>query len=98
MTAVPPELLVVLILSILCGVLGAFLLSHKGIRMMRGGLLHRLSIGLAALGIALSMNAIARLFSLGEPWPDAFLVVALIVLFFIGYSAWTNAHELMAQG
>lgn len=71
---------------------------HKGIRMMRGGLLHRISMGLAALGIVLSLNAIARLFSLGEPWADAFLVVALVVLFFIGYSAWASASDIVAQG
>jgi len=50
--AVSPEQFIVLVLSISCGVLGGFLVAHRGVRMMRGGLLYRLSIGLAAVGIA----------------------------------------------
>lgn len=91
---VSAEQLVVLILSILCGVLGAFLLAHKGVRRMRGGLLYRLSIGLAAVGIALSLSAATRILT-SDPMPsDALMVVALVVLFYIGYSAWLSAHEL----
>ena len=88
---------VVLILSILCGVLGAFLLAHKGVRMMRGGLLYRLSIGLAAVGIALGLSAAARVLSLDSAVSDSFQVIALIVLFFIGYSAWLTAHALQTE-
>lgn len=95
--AVSAEQFVVLVLSISCGVLGAFLLAHKGVRMMRGGLLYRLSIGLAAVGIALSLSAGSRIVSTDTMWPDAFLVAALIVLFYIGYSAWLSAHQMRAE-
>ena len=94
---VPAELFVVLTLSILCGVLGVFLLAHKGVRMMRGGLLYRLSIGLAAVGIALSLSAAARVLALDPLWSDGFEVAALLVLFYIGYSAWLSAHEMTAE-
>ncbi len=95
--AVSAEQFVVLVLSISCGVLGAFLLAHKGVRMMRGGLLHRLSIGLAAMGIALSLSAAARMFLTDSMVPDGFLVVALVVLFYIGYSAWLSAHQMPVE-
>jgi ABC-type cobalamin transport system ATPase subunit len=98
LTAVSPELLVVLTLSILCGVLGIFLMAHRTIRKMRGGLLYRLSMGLAALGVVLTLNAVARLFVIQEPWPDGLLIAALVILFFIGYSAWNNAHEMGLEG
>lgn len=98
MTAVSPELLVVLALSILCGVLGAFLMAHRTIRKMRGGLLYRLSMGLAVLGIVLTLNSVARLFAIASPWPDMMLIVALVILFFIGYSAWSSAHEMGIEG
>ena len=88
----------VLALSILCGVLGAFLVVHKNIRRMRGGLLHRLSMGLAAMGIFLSLNAVTRLFAVAEPWPDILLIIALVILFFIGYSAWSSAHDMEVEG
>lgn len=91
------EQFIVLVLSISCGVLGAFLLAHKGVRMMRGGLLHRLSVGLAGVGIALSLSAASRMFWAETTLPDAFLVVALVVLFYIGYSAWTSAHEMRTE-
>ncbi len=78
--AISAEQFMVLVLSVSCGVLGAFLLSHKGVRMMRGGLLYRLSIGLASVGSALSLSASAR--------------VALIVLFYVGYSASLSAHQM----
>lgn len=91
------ETFVVLILSILCGVLGAFLLAHRGVRMMRGGLLYRLSIGLAAVGIALSLSAAARALGLDPLVSDGFQVVALVVLFFIGYSAWLSAHAMETE-
>lgn len=91
------ESFVVLILSILCGVLGAFLLAHKGVRMMRGGLLYRLSIGLAAVGIALGLSAAARVLGLDPMVSDGFQVVALVVLFFIGYSAWLAAHAMQTE-
>jgi len=95
--AVSAELFVVLVLSISCGVLGAFLLAHRGVRMMRGGLLYRLSVGLAAVGIALSLSAAARALALEAVVSDAFLVGALVVLFYIGYSAWLSAHELKGE-
>lgn len=94
---VPVELFVVLTLSILCGVLGVFLLAHRGVRMMRGGLLYRLSIGLAAVGIALSGNAAARVLALDAIYSDVFEVAALVVLFFIGYSAWLSAHTMTRE-
>lgn len=95
--AVSAEQLIVLVLSISCGVLGAFLLAQKGVRMMRGGLLYRLSIGLAAVGIALSLSAATRILTADTALPDAFLVSALIVLFYIGYSAWLSAHHMPAE-
>src|SRR2546427_5582735 len=49
MAAFSPEQVVSLVLSIFCGVLGVFLLAHKGVRMMKGGLLYRISVGLAAI-------------------------------------------------
>ena len=98
MTDVTVETLIVLALSILCGVLGGFLVAHKNIRRMRGGLLYRLSMGLAGVGIFLSLNAVARLFAIEEPWPDVLLIVALVVLFFIGYSAWSSAHDMEIEG
>ena len=95
--AVSAEQFVVLVLSISCGVLGGFLLAHRGVRMMRGGLLHRLSIGLAAVGIALSLSAGFRILLADTILPDAFLVLALVVLFYIGYSAWVSAHQMPAE-
>ena len=94
---VPVELFVVLTLSILCGVLGVFLLAHRGVRMMRGGLLYRLSIGLAAVGIALSGSAAARVLALDPLYSDVFQVAALVVLFFIAYSAWLSAHTMARE-
>ncbi|HKZ23211.1 MAG TPA: hypothetical protein VJ224_02285 [Thermoplasmata archaeon] len=91
------EQFVVLVLSISCGVLGAFLLAHRGVRMMRGGLLHRLSIGLASVGIALSLSAAARILITDTMFPDLFLIVALVVLFYVGYSAWLTAHEMPGE-
>ena len=91
------ESFVVLLLSILCGVLGAFLLAHRGVRMMRGGLLSRLSVGLAAVGIALSLSAAARVLGLDVIGSDGFQVAALVVLFFIGYSAWLSAHAMQSE-
>lgn len=95
--AVSAEQFLVLVLSISCGVLGAFLLAHKGVRMMRGGLLYRLSIGLAAVGIALSLSAASRMVLADTFLPDAFLVTALIALFYVGYSAWTSAHQMAVE-
>ncbi len=94
---IPAELFVVLVLSILCGVLGVFLVAHRGVRMMRGGLLYRLSLGLAAVGIALSLSAATRVLALDPLWSDGLQVVALLVLFFIGYSAWLSAHRLTSE-
>jgi len=91
------ESFVVLVLSISCGVLGVFLLAHRGVRMMRGGLLYRLSIGLAAVGIALSLSAAARVLGLDPLVSDGFQVAALVVLFFIGYSAWLSAHAMQTE-
>lgn len=98
MTNVAVETLIVLALSILCGVLGGFLVAHRNIRRMRGGLLYRLSMGLAAMGAFLSLHAVAQLFTISEPWPDVLLIIALVVLFFIGYSAWISAHEMEVEG
>jgi len=95
--AVSPEQFIVLALSISCGVLGGFLVAHRGVRMMRGGLLYRLSIGLAAVGIALSLSAGFRILLADTILPDAFLVLALVVLFYIGYSAWLSAHQMPAE-
>jgi hypothetical protein len=91
------ESFVVLLLSILCGVLGAFLLAHRGVRMMRGGLLYRLSVGLAAVGIALSLSSAARVLGLDPIVSDGFQIAALAVLFFIGYSAWLSAHGMQTE-
>src|SRR5439155_25776770 len=93
---VSAEQFVVLVLSISCGVLGGFLLAHRGDRMMRGGLLYRLSVGLAAAGIALSLSAGFRILLADTILPDAFLVLALVVLFYIGYSPWLSAHQIPA--
>lgn len=95
--ALPAEPFAVLVLSILCGVLGAFLLAHRGVRMMRGGLLYRLSIGLAAVGIALSLSAAARVLALDSLWSDGLQIAALLVLFYIGYSAWLSAHQMSGE-
>lgn len=95
--AISAEPFIVLALSISCGVLGAFLLAHKGVRMIRSGLLDRLSVGLAAVGIALSLNAAARMFSTDALWPDVFLVSALVVLSCIGYSAWLSAYQMRVE-
>lgn len=95
--SVPPELFVVLVLSISCGVLGAFLLAHRGVRMMRGGLLYRLSVGLAAVGIALSLSTATRVLGLDPLYSDGFQIAALVVLFFIGYSAWLSAHKMSGE-
>jgi len=94
MAAIPPEQVVTLVLSIFCGVLGVFLLTHKGVRMMKGGLLYRISVGLAAIGIVLSLNAGSKLFGVDPSIADVFLIVALVVLFYIGYSTWLSAHQL----
>ena len=91
------ESFVVLILSILCGVLGVFLVAHKGVRMMHGGLLYRLSVGLAAVGIALGVSAASRVLGLDLMVSDSFQIVALVVLFFIAYSAWLSAHAMQVQ-
>ena len=97
MAAISPEQVVSLVLSIFCGVLGVFLLAHKGVRMMKGGLLYRISVGLAAIGIVLSLSAASKLFGADPSVGDVFLIVALVVLFYIGYSAWLSAHQLAEQ-
>jgi len=97
MVVTSPEQIVTLVLSIFCGVLGIFLLAHEGVRMMKGGLLYRISTGLAAIGIVLSLNAGAKLFGVDAAIADVFLIVALVVLFYIGYSAWLSAHQLAQQ-
>src|SRR5438309_9901314 len=94
---VSAEQFVVLVLSISCGVLGGFLLAHRGVRMMRGGLLYRLSVGLAAVGIALSLSAAFRILLADTILPDALLVLALVVLFYIGYIRGLSAHPMPAQ-
>ena len=97
MAAFSPEQVVSLVLSIFCGVLGVFLLAHRGVRMMKGGLLYRISVGLAAIGIVLSLSAASKLFGADPSVGDMFLIVALVVLFYIGYSAWLSAHQLAEQ-
>src|SRR3972149_3802629 len=97
MAATSPEQIVTLVLSIFCGVLGIFLLTHEGVRMMKGGLLYRISVGLAAMGIVLSLNAGTKLFGVDPSIADLFLIVALVVLFYIGYSAWLSAHQMQQQ-
>ena len=94
MVATSPEQVVTLVLGIVCGVLGVFLLTHKGVRMMKGGLLYRISVGLAAIGIVLSLNAGSKLFGVDPSIADVFLIVALVVRFYIGYSTWLSAHQL----
>lgn len=91
------EPFIVLVLSILCGVVGAFLLTHRGVRKMRGGLLYRISVGLAAVGIALSLSAASRILSPDPLFADGFQIGALVVLFYIAYSAWLSAHDLAAE-
>src|SRR3989442_4558580 len=76
---------------------GGFLVAHRGVRMMRGGLLYRLSIRLAAVRSALSLSAGFRILLADTILPDAFLVLALVVLFYIGYSAWLSAHQMPAE-
>jgi len=97
MAVTSPEQIVTLVLSIFCGVLGIFLLTHEGVRMMKGGLLYRISVGLAAMGIVLSLNAGTKLFGVDPSIADLFLIVALVVLFYIGYSAWLSAHHMQQQ-
>ena len=97
MSSMSPEQVVTLVLSIFCGVLGVFLLTHKGVRLMKGGLLYRLSVGLAAIGIVLSLNAGSKLLGVDPSIADVFLIIALVVLFYIGYSAWLSAHQLTEQ-
>ncbi|HII39692.1 MAG TPA: hypothetical protein HA326_00535 [Thermoplasmata archaeon] len=65
--------------------------------MMRGGLLYRLSVGLAAVGIALGLSAASRVLGLDAMVSDSFQVIALIVLFFVGYSAWLTAHAMQTE-
>src|SRR5437879_12889916 len=74
---VSAEQFVVLVLSISCGVLGGFLLAHRCVRMMRGGLLYRLCVGLAAVGIALSLSAGFRILLPHTILPDRSLRRAL---------------------
>ena len=49
------------------------------------------------MGIALSLSAGFRIFLADTILPDAFLVLALVVLFYIGYSAWLSAHQMPAE-
>ena len=56
-----------------------------------------MSVGLAAVGIALSLSAGFRILLADTILPDAFLVLALVVLFYIGYSAWLSAHQMPAE-
>lgn len=65
--------------------------------MMRGGLLYRLSIGLASVGIALSLSAAGRILVTDTMFPDLFLILALIVLFYVGYSAWLSADQMHSE-
>ena len=56
-----------------------------------------MSVGLAAVAIALSLSARFRILLADTILPDAFLVLALVVLFYIGYSAWLSAHQMPAE-
>jgi len=45
----------------------------------------------------LSLSAGFRILLGDTILPDAFLVLALVVLFYIGYSAWLSAHQMPAE-
>src|SRR2546425_375449 len=45
----------------------------------------------------LSLSAGFRILLADTILPDAFLVLALVVLFYIGYSAWLSAHQMPAE-
>ena len=86
----------VFVLSVACGVLGASLLAHKGVRMMRGGLLYTVSVGLAVIGLVLTAGSVAA-FAPGVipvEVPQILQIAALVVLYFIAYAVWSNATKI----
>jgi len=83
----------VFVLSVACGVLGLFLLMHKGVRMMRGGLLHTVSIGLAVIGIAMTLASVLTLSGFKDV-AAVFLIAVLVVLYYLAYTVWTNATKI----
>ena len=88
---------VVLVLSISCGVLGVFLLTHRGVRMMKGGLVYTIAMGLAGIGLVLTVSSVAS-FVPDLPWylPPTFQIVVLVLLYYIAYTAWTYASKVEA--
>jgi len=87
---------VVLILSLFCGVLGVSLLLHKGVRMMRGGLVHTVAVGLAVIGITLTAGSVAALMIEAPAYlPQVFQIATLVVLYYIAYSAWSYATKML---
>jgi len=88
---------VVLILSLSCGVLGVALLLHKGVRLMRGGLVHTVAVGLALIGITLTAGSVASLMIDAPDYlPQVFQIATLVVLYYVAYSAWTFASKMEA--
>ena len=83
----------VFVLSVACGVLGIFLLMHKGVRLMRGGLLHTVSIGLAVIGIAMTLASVLTIAGFADAAAGA-LVGVLVVLYYLAYTVWTNATKI----
>jgi len=85
----------VFVLSVACGVLGGSLLAHRGVRMMKGGLLYTVSIGLAVIGLVLTVESVLA-FAPDLPVyvPQAFQIAALVVLYFIAYAVWSNATKI----
>lgn len=88
---------IVFVLSVACGVLGLFLLAQRGVRMMRGGLLYTLSIGLAVIGLALAVFSVSRLLGLPPETAQVAMIVVLVTLYFIAYAAWHNAAQLQSE-
>ncbi len=90
----------VFVLSIACGVVGFFLLYQRGVRMMKGGILYTISVGMALIGVLLAVGAVGGI--AGEAvfpafWSALFNIIVLGTLFYIGYSAWANALKLEAE-
>jgi phosphoglycerol transferase MdoB-like AlkP superfamily enzyme len=92
--------IVAFVLSIGCGVVGLFLLSQRGVRMMKGGLLYTISIGLTVIGVLLAVRAVGEIAGpayFPPFWSALFNIIVLGTLFFVGYSAWATAHKLEEQ-
>jgi len=89
---------VVFFLSMACGVLGGFLLLHKGVRLLKGGLIHKLSVGLAVIGIVLTLASLFTLYPVeilpGIGLAQIFQLGVLVVLYYLAYNAWSNASKI----